>query len=74
MSTIADYFEQAQLSMAAYVRELQDGAIGSQNGGYVDALVNAGMSKTKSEKFAETYEVIDQYTDTISITGVSISY
>ncbi len=69
MATIANYFDQAQLSLAAYAPNLQRGAFGSQNLGYVTALTTAGMSQTQAETFADTYAVVDQYTD--PLTGFS---
>ena len=69
MATIANYFEQAQLSLAAYALGLQRGAFGSQTSEYVAALVDAGMSQKQAEVFADTYAVVDQFTD--SLTGFS---
>jgi hypothetical protein len=63
MATIADYFSQAQLSVAAYAPNLQRGAFGSQTSEYVAALVDGGMSQKQAEVFADTYRVIDQYAD-----------
>ena len=60
MTTITNYFEQAQLSMAAYAPDLQRGAFGSQNTDYVAALRFAGMSQTQAEAFANTYSVLNQ--------------
>ena len=60
MATISNYFEQAQLSMAAYAPGLQRGAFGSQNTDYVTALKFAGMSQKQAEEFANKYTVIDQ--------------
>lgn len=70
MDTISDYFEQAQLSMAAYAPGLQSGAFGSQNSDYVTALKLAGMSPKQAEEFASTYAVIDQYTDPTGFSDV----
>ncbi|HLC44636.1 MAG TPA: hypothetical protein VJK50_02230, partial [Patescibacteria group bacterium] len=67
MATIADYFEQAQLSMAAYAVGLQPGMFGGSEGSpYHTALIGAGMSSSQATKFAATYSVIDQYTDFFS--------
>jgi len=66
MATIASYFEQAQLSLASYALNLQRGAFGSQNLGYVAALVDAGMSQIQAENFANAYSVVGQYTDSLS--------
>ncbi len=68
MTTITDYFAQAQLSMAAYA-SLQSGMFGKDYPGYVAALVDKGMSQKQAELFATTYAVIDQYTD--PATGLS---
>ena len=59
MENIANYFEQAQLSMAAYALDLQRGAFGSQNSEYVASLKAAGMSQEQAEVFADTYSVVD---------------
>ena len=53
MDTISDYFEQAQLSMAAYAPGLQSGAFGSQNSDYVTALKLAGMSPKQARRIRE---------------------
>ena len=73
MDTIADYFEQAQLSQAAYALGLQQGAFGAQNSEYVTALRAAGMSQTQAEAFADTYTVVDQYTDPTGFSGTVFS-
>lgn len=46
MATITNYFEQAQLSMAAYALNLLPGMSGQQNIAYVNALTapSVGMS------------------------------
>ncbi len=66
MTTINNNCEQAQLSIAAYALELQRGAFGFQNTEYVGALRIAGMSQIQAETFANTYTVIDQFSDSIS--------
>lgn len=64
MATIAAYFEQAQLSMAAYALDLQRGMSDSfQRQAYVAALINKGMSDTQAAEFVKTYTVVDQFTD-----------
>ncbi|MEO1768097.1 hypothetical protein, partial [Thiobacter aerophilum] len=65
MATITDYFAQAQLSMAAYAT-LQSGMSGEDYPGYVTALVFRGMSDVQAKAFANTYLVVDQYTDPLS--------
>lgn len=57
MSTIADYYTQAELALAAYA----DLAPGISDKNYTDALVNAGMSAAQAEDFAANWQVIDQY-------------
>lgn len=65
MATVADYFEHAQLSMAAYAVGLQEGMFGGGEGSpYHTALVGAGMSSSQATKFANTYTVIAQSPDT----------
>ncbi|MBI4207825.1 MAG: hypothetical protein HY527_22630 [Betaproteobacteria bacterium] len=66
MATISDFFAQTQLSMAAYAEGLQ---FGMSNADYRAALVSKGMSAKQAEVFADTYAVVDQYTD--PITGFS---
>jgi len=60
MATITSYFEQAQLSLAAYATGLHSGM---PNADYEAALVHAGMTDAQAEEFADTYTVIDQYND-----------
>ncbi|NJD69636.1 MAG: calcium-binding protein, partial [candidate division NC10 bacterium] len=70
MATIANYFEQAQLSLAAYALDLQRGMSGSnQASAYIDKLTFAGMSQKQAEVFANTYAVVDQFSD--PLTGFS---
>lgn len=70
MTAIADYFEQAQLSQAAYALNLLRGMSGSnQTTDYINSLMTAGMSSSQAEEFANTYAVLDQYTD--PTTGLS---
>jgi hypothetical protein len=66
MTTIANYFEQAQLSMAAYALGLSQGISGTP---YTDRLEAAGMSKAQAVNFATAYAVVDQFTD--PVTGFS---
>lgn len=67
MATISDYFEQAQLSTAAYALGLQPGMFGAIDyPTYVTALKNAGMSPSQAIEFANTYSVVDQFTDTLT--------
>ena len=67
MATITDYFVQAQLSMAAYAVGLLPGMYRAADyPAYVEALIDAGMSQRQAEEFANTYSVIDQYTDPLS--------
>ena len=63
MATISDYFEQAQLSQAAYAQTLEEGMHGDAYPGYVTKLVGGGMSTEQAIDFANKYKVIDQYTD-----------
>ena len=66
MSTFSGYFQQAQLSLAAYATGLERGAFGSQNAEYVGALVLAGMTLRQAQVFADSYSVVDQFTDPVS--------
>lgn len=66
MSSVVDFFENSELALAAY-SALRGGMIPAeyeaalrQNGG--------GMSSVEAARFAATYTVIDQFTDS---TGVS---
>lgn len=64
MTTITQYFEQAQLSLAAYATGLQQGMSYPV---YVAALKsNNLMTATQAATFASTYTVVDQYTDALS--------
>ncbi|MHB9119733.1 MAG: hypothetical protein ACYC2R_15900 [Burkholderiales bacterium] len=69
MATITQYFEQAQLSLAAYALGLQSGMFGSADVNYTSKLEAAGMSPTQAANFAATYTVIDQYTDTLGFSA-----
>lgn len=62
MATITQYFEQAQLSLAAYALNLTPGMFGGTdpNSPYIKALTDGGMSQTQAETFASTYTVVDQ--------------
>jgi hypothetical protein len=68
MATIANYFEQAQLSLAAYALNLQRGMFGRTDPAYINALTasTVGMSIQQAQVFADTYTVIDQFTDPLS--------
>lgn len=67
MTTIANYFEQAQLALAAYALSLQQGMSGTVQGDiYRQALKTAGMPATQAATFASTYTVVSQYTDALS--------
>ena len=69
MATIADYFEQAELSLAAYALDLQQGM---SNSDYTAALVAAGMTDAQAARFADPaqgYTIVDQYSD--PLTGFS---
>ena len=68
MSTVSTIYEQSEFALAAYAKNLFSGISGDS---YLSALEDSGngMSVKQSTKFAETYTVIDQYTDTV--TGVS---
>ncbi len=61
-TTITNYFEQAQLSLAAYALGLQQGMSGGTdpNSPYLKALTDAGMSATQAADFASTYTVLAQ--------------
>ena len=64
MTTIEQYFMQAELAQAAY---------GTFSIGAINTIAltdkKVGMTAAQAERFAETYTVVDQYTD--SMTGVS---
>lgn len=62
MSTLNDYFQQAELALAAYAINLTAGV--PRKG----ALTDAGMSDAQATQFAATYTVVAQYSDA---TGVS---
>jgi len=68
MATINDYFEQSQLSLAAYALDLTGGMSGSSpdSATYIAALKVAGLTQTQAESFANQYKVIDQSTDPVS--------
>ncbi|MBU1236748.1 MAG: hypothetical protein KJ634_12125 [Gammaproteobacteria bacterium] len=66
MSTISEYFQQAELSLAAYA-QLSSGmspvalAVAVQQDG-------KGLSPKQAEEFAKTWRVVDQYTPTETVT------
>lgn len=68
MATINDYFEQAQLSQAAYALNLQAGMFGGSdpNSPYILALKKGGMSEAQAIAFANEYTTVDQYSDDVS--------
>jgi len=68
MTTIAQYFEQAQLSLAAYALDLLPGMSGTSanSNTYIASLKTGGMSQAQADAFAATYAVVDQYTDPLS--------
>jgi hypothetical protein len=67
MTTISGYFEQGQLSQAAYAESLEKGWSGGGIQGspsiYARSLIAKGMCETQAITFANKYKVIDQYTD-----------
>lgn len=64
MSTIVEYYKQAELALASYAI-LEAGILDSAS---VNALKIAGMSEAQASDFASKWTVIDQFD---SITGVS---
>ncbi|MEO1766546.1 hypothetical protein, partial [Thiobacter aerophilum] len=63
-NTISSYFENAQLSLAAYA-EL-DLRMNQDKTRYQQALIRAGMSPSQATRFADAadgYSILDQYTD-----------
>lgn len=68
MASLIEYFEQAQLSMAAYALDLKPGMSNtSQKNDYVAALKDkAEMSDAQAKSFVENYSVVSQYTDIAS--------
>jgi hypothetical protein len=64
MSSIQDYFTQAQFSLAAYANLSIGEIVGTNNA----ALQQAGFSQAQADEFAKHYTVVDQYSDA---TGVS---
>lgn len=68
MSLLNAYFENAQLSLAAYALSLRSTMSRDE---YIGALVGAGMSDSQASRFADTYAIVDQYND--SITGLSVT-
>lgn len=54
MTSITEYFKQAELALAAYAK------LGGIN--FVDQLKEAGMSDAQATRFARDWRVIDQYT------------
>lgn len=60
MTTVTDYFEQAQLSLAAYALNLTPGISGTA---YTDKLKAAGMSAFQATEFAKNYDVLSQRSD-----------
>lgn len=73
MAIITNYFEQAQLSLAAYALDLQTGMFGGGEGSpYHTRLVAAGMSSAQATEFANDYAVVDQYTDATIKNGTDL--
>ena len=71
MTDINAYYQQAQLAMGAYAANLHQGDSGSTNDSYVDKLIEAGMSRSQAELFADIYSVVDQH---VSFqTGLSVT-
>lgn len=70
MAMISDYFEQAQLSQATYADGLQKDMFGGgtpeKPSDYANLLIDGGMSKSQAIDFANTYTVVEQYTDPTS--------
>ena len=64
MSTISDYYKEAELALAAYANLFP----GMSAKDYTDALIDdgKGMSAAQAERFASTYTVVDQFTDPLS--------
>lgn len=62
MATITEYFEQAQLSEAAYSEGLKSGWVGGgteqKPSQYALQLIDGGMSKTQAIDFANKYKGI----------------
>jgi hypothetical protein len=54
MSTITEYFKQAELALAAYAR--LDGIVN-----LIDPLKEAGMTQSQAEHFARDWRVVEQY-------------
>lgn len=63
MTTITNYFEQAQLSLAAYAVNLRAGMSASS---YIDQLTFAGMTTIQATNFANTYTVLAQSTPSLN--------
>lgn len=64
MSTITENFEQSQLSLASYAIDLLRGMDG-KNEIYILRLKEAGMTELQAQEFANTYSVVDQFTDPV---------
>lgn len=64
MAIITNYFEQAQLSLAAYA-SLEPGVANTAQkiSAYIAALKKAGMPDAQATEFAKAYTVVDQFTD-----------
>ncbi|HKI59835.1 MAG TPA: hypothetical protein VKA23_02265 [Mariprofundaceae bacterium] len=73
MATISNYFDQAQLSQAAYALGLQQGWSGGGTeqdpSPYALQLIDGGMSKVQAIEFASTYTVVNQFTESGGIFG-----
>lgn len=72
MATVTQYFGQAQLSLAAYALNLQQGMSGTVQGDiYRAALEAAGMSVAQATDFASTYTMVKQSDGLWGLTGFS---
>lgn len=60
-NTISSYFENAQLSLAAYAT--LNTQMNADKPAYRQALFDAGMSLSEAIRFADTYSIIHQYSD-----------
>ena len=52
---VNQYFEQAQLALAAYALQLTSDAT---NGQFINALKTGGMTENQAQRFADRYEII----------------
>jgi len=68
MNIIGNYFEQAQLALAAYAELFS----GMTDEAYSDALEDAGMSTVQAQAFASEWLVVDTLNDLISGTNATV--